>query len=309
VQDLARWGSRLAPLSNWVARSFPARWLNEQVLGLDRRRKPPAWASTTFASRLARRSVPLTANTAYVFNDTFTNYYNPEVGLAGVSVLEGAGVPVALAPNRCCGRPLISQGLLDEARELATVNTVALYPLAEQGGSLVFFEPSCLSAVREDHPSLLRGDLQRQARRVSEAAFLFEEFLERRWASGHTRPPFEPGPAKILLHGHCHQKAMGLLAPARSILSRIPGSTVVDLDAGCCGMAGSFGYLRDHFDVSRAIGERRLLPAARTVDRGSVLVASGVSCRHQVEDFTGTQAVHPAQLLASLLSSPLPEPA
>ena len=309
VQDLARWGSRLAPLSNWAARSFPARWLNEQVLGLDRRRKPPAWASKTFASRLAQRSVRQTPDTTYVFNDTFTNYYNPEVGLAGVRVLEGAGLSVALAPNHCCGRPLISQGLLDEARELAAVNAAALYPLAEQGGSLVFFEPSCLSAVREDLPSLLRGDLQRQARRVSEAAFLFEEFLERHWTSGHARPPFGPGPAKILLHGHCHQKAMGLLAPARSILSRIPGSTVVDLDAGCCGMAGSFGYLRDHFDVSRAIGERRLLPAARTVDRGSVLVASGVSCRHQVEDFTGTRAVHPAQLLASLLSSPLPEPA
>jgi FAD/FMN-containing dehydrogenase/Fe-S oxidoreductase len=309
VHDLARWGSRLAPCSNWVARSLPARWLNEQILGLDRRRKPPAWASKTFASRLAHRSARPGPDATYVFNDTFTNYYNPEVGLAGVEVLESAGISVSLAPNRCCGRPLISQGLLDEARELAAVNAAALYPIAERGGSLVFFEPSCLSAVREDLPSLLRGDLQRQARRVSEAALLFEEFMERRWAVEPSRLGFRPGPATILLHGHCHQKAMGLLPPARSILARIPGSTVVDLDAGCCGMAGSFGYLRDHFDVSRAIGERRLLPAARNAGQDSVLVASGVSCRHQVEDFTGTTALHPAQLLASLLSSQLPEPA
>jgi Fe-S oxidoreductase len=286
---------------------------------LDRRRKPPSWTRKPFATRFVeRRSVSGAAEAAhhrpesvrtYVFNDTFTNYYNPDVGLAGLNVLEHAGLPVGLAPNGCCGRPLISQGLLDEARELAAVNAESLYPLAEQGANFVFFEPSCLSAVREDAPALLRGDLQCKAQRVSEASFLFETFVERRWAAGEISPRLEAGPAKILVHGHCHQKAMGQLAPARALLSRIPGSAVVDLDAGCCGMAGSFGYLRDHFNVSRTIGERRLLPAARNLDRSSVLVASGVSCRHQVEDFTGVKPIHPAQLLSLLLSPHLPEPA
>jgi Fe-S oxidoreductase len=109
------------------------------------------------------------------------------------------------------------------------------------------------------------------------------------------------GPPEILLHGHCHQKSMGLLAPAKALLAKIPGTTVVDLDAGCCGMAGSFGYSHEHFEVSRAIGERKLLPAVRNKKAGTVVVAAGTSCRHQVKDFTGEDAVHPAMLLRSLL--------
>ena len=130
---------------------------------------------------------------------------------------------------------------------------------------------------------------------------LFEEFLEARVRSRAGRLDLAHGPAQILLHGHCHQKAMGRLAPAKALLSRIPGATVVDLDAGCCGMAGSFGYAREHYEVSRAIGERRLLPAARGLGDGRVLVASGTSCRHQVADFTGTRALHAAELIRSLM--------
>ena len=140
-----------------------------------------------------------------------------------------------------------------------------LYPLAERGVPIVFVEPSCLSAIREDVPSLLRGDAQRRALRVADRAVLFEEFLENECQAGRVRLDLGQGPSQIVLHGHCHQKAMGLLAPAKALLGRIPGATVVDLDAGCCGMAGSFGYAREHFEVSRAIGERRLLPAARSL--------------------------------------------
>jgi Fe-S oxidoreductase len=131
---------------------------------------------------------------------------------------------------------------------------------------------------------------------------LFEAFLEETWQEGRGTVSLRTGPSRVLLHGHCHQKAMGLLAPAKALLSRVPGATVVDLDAGCCGMAGSFGYAREHYDVSRAIGERRLLPAARSLGPSDVLVASGVSCRHQVEGLAGARAVHPAELLRSLLS-------
>ena len=215
-----------------------------------------------------------------------------------MELLEAAGIVAGIAPNACCGRPLISQGLLAEAREKAERNTDALYPLASAGKTLVFFEPSCLSAVREDAPSLLRGAARDRALRVAESCVLFEDFLNQK----ADRLRLQQGPSKVLLHGHCHQKAMGLLAPAKSLLGRIPGCTVVDLDAGCCGMAGSFGYVRDHFEVSQKIGERKLLPAARKLEPGSVLVAAGTSCRHQVEDFTGVRALHPAELLRSLVS-------
>ena len=161
----------------------------------------------------------------------------------------------------------------------------------------MFCEPSCLSAVREDAPSLLRGDARKKAEAVAAACLLFEDFAQ----TAVMNLALKSGPAEILLHGHCHQKSMGLLAPARSLLARIPGAVVVDLDAGCCGMAGSFGYAAAHFDVSRAIGERKLLPAVRNKKPGTVVVAAGTSCRHQVKDFTGEHAVHPAVLLRSLL--------
>ena len=236
-----------------------------------------------------------------IFNDTFTNYYSPAIGMAGLEVLELAGFDVDLAPLSCCGRPAISQGLLAAARRQAAFTTDALYPLTERGLPIVFFEPSCLSAIREDVPSLLRGEAQQRARRVADSAVLFEEFLESEWQAATLRLDLHNGPSRILLHGHCHQKAMGRLAPAKSLLGRIPGSTVIDLDAGCCGMAGSFGYTREHFDLSRAIGERRLLPAARDLGADSVLVASGTSCRHQIADFTTARALHPAELVRSLV--------
>ena len=301
VDTVARWGSRLAPLSNVVAQSTPVRWLNERWLGLDRRRTPPAWARPTFARRFAARRRRGNAEpSVLIFNDTFTNYFNPDIGIAGATVLEATGLGVALAPNVCCGRPLISQGLLDEARQRAARNTDLLSPLVTNGGRLVFFEPSCLSAVTEDAPALLRGEPQQRARVVAEASVLFEDLVEQRWKAGKPLP-IAPGPANILLHGHCHQKAMGLLAPSKALLARIPGSSVVELDAGCCGMAGSFGYIRDHFEVSRTIAERRLLPAIRSQRPGTVVVASGVSCRHQIHDLGSSRALHPSELLCSLL--------
>ena len=196
---------------------------------------------------------------------------------------------------------MISKGLLDDARAAAAANADALHDAAARGEPIVFLEPSCLSAVKEDAPALLRGEAQRKARVVAGACLLFEEYLERAWLAGHAALDLTSGPARVLLHGHCHQKAMGLVPPARALLSRIPGATVVDLDAGCCGMAGSFGYAREHYDVSRAIGERKLLPAVRAMTADTVLVAPGTSCREQVRHFTGARALHPAEFLRSVL--------
>jgi FAD/FMN-containing dehydrogenase/Fe-S oxidoreductase len=301
IDRLARWGSRLAPLSNVLAASAPVRWLNERLFELDSRRTPPRWARKTFARQFAAIAGRATPD-VLLFNDTFTNYYDPGIGMAGARVLRSSGLEVGLAPNRCCGRPLISQGLLALARERAADNTDRLARFALNGQRLVFFEPSCLSAVREDAPALLRGDRQRRARDIAARSVLFEEFVEEQWQNGDG-PGLRTGPAEILLHGHCHQKAMGLVPASRALLSRIPGARVVDLDAGCCGMAGSFGYIRDHFEVSRTIGERRLLPAVRRMPADAVVVAGGVSCRHQVADFTGARALHPAELLSSVLEA------
>jgi FAD/FMN-containing dehydrogenase/Fe-S oxidoreductase len=294
VSSLATWGSRLAPLSNWITGSPPVRHLNERLLGVDRRRKLPQFKRRTLRALVTARQGGIDA---LLFADTFTNHYDPGIGLAAMRVMERAGIRTALAPNRCCGRPQISKGLLEQAREMAARNTGALLSDAAAGRPIVFCEPSCLSAVREDAPALLRGESRRRAEEVAAVSVLFEEFIGTRMS----RLPLKAGPRSILLHGHCHQKSMGLVGPARTMLAEIGGTTVVDLDAGCCGMAGSFGYSRDHYEVSRAIGERKLFPAVRNKGEGSVVVAAGTSCRHQIADFTGETALHPAVLLDSLI--------
>lgn len=295
VRGVAKWGSRLAPLSNWMANSAPGRHVNEALLGIDRRRCLPR-----FRRRTLEDLAPRVDDTADVvlFADTFTNYYDPEIGLAALDLLAAAGQRAGLTRHGCCGRPQISKGLLADARALARDNTEALYSHARAGRTILFCEPSCLSAVREDAPSLLRGDERQKADAVAKSCMLFDEFMDT--VAG--RLALKAGPATILFHGHCHQKAMGLMKPAQSLLSRIPGASVIDLDAGCCGMAGSFGYAREHYEVSRAIGERKLFPAVRSAGPDAVIVATGTSCRHQVQEFTGTQAVHPAVLLRSLLT-------
>jgi Fe-S oxidoreductase/FAD/FMN-containing dehydrogenase len=310
VRELSKIGSQFAGLANAVAASGVGRWMNERLFGIDRRRTPPAWVSETFEQRFHRGrarskggpSGPPSPNSAVIlFNDTFTNYNEPENGVAAVAVLDAAGIDARLVPHDCCGRPLISTGQLDAARKLAQRNADALFNAASRGEKILFLEPSCLSAVREDAPALLRGEEQRRAQVVADACLLFEDYLERELAAGRSSLTLKTGPSTIVLHGHCHQKSMGLVPPAKALLSRIPSCTVVDLDSGCCGMAGSFGYSKDHYDVSRQIGERRLLPAARALKPGELLAAAGTSCRHQVEHFAGAHAQHPAVILKSLI--------
>jgi FAD/FMN-containing dehydrogenase/Fe-S oxidoreductase len=288
---LAKLGSQFAPLSGSLANLAPVRWLNQKVTGIDARRPVPRWRRQTLRHLAGARS----GTAALLFADTFTNHYDPEIGLAALELMEKAGVAAGLAPNVCCGRPLISQGLLAEARGLAKENTARLYQAAASGTPLVVCEPSCLSALREDAPDLLRGEEQKRAGVVGRAAVLLEEYLL------GLNLEFRQGPSEIVFHGHCHQKAMGLAAPALALLRKVPGARVTSLDSGCCGMAGSFGYV--NYEISQMIGERRLLPAARKLDAGAVLVAAGTSCRHQVHDLAGATAVHPAVLLRELVKA------
>ena len=300
IHDLSAAASPMARLLNpWLDKPW-VRSLNERLLGLDRRRALPRWATRTLAASWGERPRTADSSSVVLFNDTFTNYYHPEIGMAAATVCDHAGVGVELGPVVCCGRPLISQGLLAQARRGGAKTVERLHPLASAGRRILVLEPSCLSALREDLPALLQGHAQRQARAVADACLLFEEWLEGELTAGTLELAFRAGPRRVLLHGHCHQKSLGLVPPARALLSRIPNTTVVDLDAGCCGMAGSFGYAREHFDVSQQIGERRLLPAARALGPDERLVAAGVSCRHQVHDLAGVEAVHPAELLAGL---------
>lgn len=298
VDRTAAWGSRLAPVSNWLSASRPMRWLNDVMLGLDRRRVPPSFARTSFLDWWRSEANRFEENPRLaLFADTFTTYHEPEIPIAAVELAAAAGWGVTVAPRVCCGRPLISKGFLDAARQQAELTVRALRPLAERGLPIVFCEPGCYSAVRDDHPNLLRGELQQQARRVAEACLTFEQWADRAWAEG--APWSQCPPQRILIHTHCHQRALVGTGPALSLFSHLPACEVTELDAGCCGMAGSFGYEREHYDISQAVGERKLLPAVRAAPVGSTIIASGFSCRHQLAHFTGRTAVHPAVFLHS----------
>ncbi len=292
---IARWGSRLAPLSNWLAGSGPVRRVNEALFGLDRRRPLPAFSGRPFTQswRGGRADGPSAEAKVALFADTFNNFYEPEQLADAVTVLERCGAEVRVAPQVCCGRPLISKGFLDAAARQAAATTSALLPLAEDGVPILFCEPSCYSAVQDDHPRLLRGAAQEDAGKVAAACQLVEE-----WA-GPRMEGTKAGPSKVLVHGHCHQKALVGIQPLQRLLGAIPDCDVTVLDSGCCGLAGLFGY--EHYDVSKSIGERRLLPAARDLGENEALVSPGFSCRQQIKHFTGVQSQSAVSLLAALL--------
>jgi len=304
---LARWGSRWAPFSNWLVQSTPIRWLNQQLLGLDRRRKPPSFSRNTFLQWWNKPSRSGRAESSNgppvaIFADTFTNFYEPQHAMAAVRQAEMLGWQVAVPPRVCCGRPLISKGLLDAARQQAQVTTEALLEFAEQGTPIVFCEPSCYSAVRDDHPHLLRGDAKHKSELVAASCVTFEE-----WAAGALPPraldvSLKNKPSQVLVHGHCHQRSLVGLGPTKQVLSLIPDCQVIELDSGCCGMAGSFGYEQEHYEVSRAIAQRSLIPAISDRQDGTVVVAAGFSCRHQIKHFTGVEPFSPATLLEMVLS-------
>jgi Fe-S oxidoreductase len=230
-----------------------------------------------------------------VFVDTFTDLLEPEIGVAALRYLDAAGARAALAPNVCCGRPDISVGRLDRARRRARENARRLAPLARAGVSIVGLEPSCILTFRDEAPRLLPDDPDVQA--VAAAVFVIEDVLDR-WSV----PSLIPAPAPYVVHPHCHAKALGRRDAVGAVLGAIPDADVQTLDAGCCGMAGSFGYRLERYELSTAIAGDRLLPELARRP-GAIVVASGTSCRTQIRDLAGLEAVHPMQALAARLRS------
>ncbi len=232
-----------------------------------------------------------------LFHDTFMDYNEPQVGIATVELLEAAGYQVALADQVCCGRPMISKGLLEKAREHARTNVARLYPYAQAGVPIIGCEPSCLLTLRDEYPDLLGSP---EARAVAEHTFLLDEFLVKLHRQGQLDLQFKETPGKVLFQGHCHQKALVGSAASLAALRLIPGLQVEEVDAGCCGMAGAFGYEKEHFEISMAIGESRLFPAVRSASEARIAI-TGVSCRNQVQDGTGRRPEHVAEILRAAL--------
>lgn len=297
IATLGRLGSATAPLSNWLASSPLGRWAVGR-LGIHPRRPLPPFARPTFTAWFRRHTPAPQAGRkgeVVLFHDTFMDYHYPSVGRAAVALLERAGYRVLLAPKVCCGRPLISKGMLERAREHARRNVEALFPYAQKGIPIVGCEPSCLLTLRDEYPDLLAGD--ERVRTVAQQAVLLDTFLVRLAEGGNLDIPWTPFPKKVLVHAHCHQKALVGYEATMKALRLVPQAQVEFVDAGCCGMAGAFGFEREHYDISLKIGERRLFPAVRS-NAGAQVVITGVSCRQQIEHGTGVRPLHLAEFLA-----------
>ncbi len=301
IEQLNRLGCAFAPMSNWVARSALARWFFDHVLGIHRNRQLPPFASQTFDRWFVGRNGARAAarqGSVVLFNDCYMTYNYPNIGKAAVKVLEAAGFEVILAERKCCGRPMISKGLLRDAKAHAAYNVDRLSQYAAKGIPIVGCEPSCILIFRDEYPDLVDDP---RAGALAKSTFMIEEFLVGLHQRGALNLPFTDGAKSFLLHGHCHQKALIGSAPSLQALRLLPGAKVEEVDSGCCGMAGSFGYEKEHYDLSIAIGNRRLFPAVRAKGPEWEIVAAGVSCRQQIPHGTGRRARHLIEVLADAL--------
>jgi FAD/FMN-containing dehydrogenase/Fe-S oxidoreductase len=303
IRTINRLGSLMPVAANWLSTWRPARWLLSRALGVSPRRSLPLFARALpkgFADEPEPALSP-EAPVVALFGDCFTMYNEPGIGLAARRVLGAFGYRVMLADAGCCGRAMISMGLLEDAIRTADKTLDRLGPsIADpRVRAVLFLEPSCLSAVKDDWMSLKLGATPAIRRRLAEKSWLFEEFLDREWRRHPRRMELAPsGP--VVLHAHCHQKALWGAESSAALLRRTAGGSVTVLDSGCCGMAGSFGYMAGTHGLSMRIGELALFPAVRAAP-DAVIVAPGTSCRHQIKDGTGTRAVHPAELLDRLI--------
>jgi FAD/FMN-containing dehydrogenase/Fe-S oxidoreductase len=293
----ARW-PRLANLRNDAPRL--RRW-SERYAGISAQRDLPRWRKDAWrehAPMLGPKEGPSVA----FFADTFSRYFEPENIAAALDVLVATGasvhLPKPVGDDRrplCCGRTFLAVGLVDEARREAERCVAALAPLVARGVPVIGIEPSCMLGFRDEIPALVGGE---DARALPPSTLLLEEYLARAAASGTLKLPLKPLARRALLHGHCHQKSFGAMGAVETTLKLVPELAVEPIESSCCGMAGSFGYGAKTIDVSLKMGELSLFPAVRKAADNDIIVADGTSCRQQIRDGTGRDALHVARVLA-----------
>jgi FAD/FMN-containing dehydrogenase/Fe-S oxidoreductase len=298
VATVNRIGSALAPVSNWLGKIPPLRWIMGLLSGIDRRRSLPQFYRRHFRRWFGRHQEHPQAGSrgdVVLLDDCLTSYCEPQINQSAVELLEQAGYRVHRAGLWCCGRPMISKGLLEPAKRLVRRNVTTLLEFVSKGWPILGVEPSCLLTLVDEYPDLFPSEATELVKRNS---FLLDGWIADRAARGEFPMRLTPLPQTALVHGHCQQKALVGMSGTQRALQLIPDLQVKTVDSGCCGMAGAFGY--DHYDVSQQIGQRVLFPAVEEHRQGPV-IAPGFSCRHQIEDGTEQHAMHPIELLAKQL--------
>ncbi|MEP2943396.1 MAG: FAD-linked oxidase C-terminal domain-containing protein [Hyphomicrobiales bacterium] len=297
----APYASKVATLMNLRDKIPGLAKLLESTTGFTAKRRLPKWHNKAFRDE---EVVPNDNPQAVLFADTFNRYFEPENLRATINVLKAGNIAFDIArPAKgerplCCGRTLLSVGRIEEARKEAKRLIDTLLPFAKKGVPIIGLEPSCLLSLRDELPALLPGE---DAALVAEYAKMLEEFIADKSEAGTIKLPLDAPAKKIMLHGHCHQKAMGVVSDIEKTLALLPETQVELVETSCCGMAGSFGYANETHDISMQMGELDLLPAVRAADFDTIVVADGTSCRHQIVDGTGRNAIHVARVIEMAL--------
>ena len=275
--------------------------LSRPLLGFASKRSIPEMANQTLRSWFDKKFRSLQRQpkkTVYFFFDEFTNHLDVRIGKKAIMLLDRMGYEVRATNHAISGRTYLSKGMLEEAKELARENVQLFHFLLKKDTCLVGIEPSAILTFRDEYPDLLRGEEKEQALKVAEKTFTIEEFLARELDAGNlSSSDFPRAGQKILVHGHCHQKVLSSMTPTMKVLKAAENFKVRMIPSGCCGMAGSFGYEKEHFEVSMKIGELVLFPKIREVEEDTIILASGTSCRHQILDGTGKVARHIVEIL------------
>ncbi len=305
VGQLSQRYSCFAILQNWLTRSRLTSGLVKRFLGIHPHRSIPEIHRQSLQSWLnTRQPHPHAGSTGsvFLFADEFTNHLDKPVGIDAIELLEALGYRVTIPDHQESGRAAISKGLLDQAKRYAESNVKALSPIVKAEQPLIGIEPSAILTFRDEYPELVGDELLESAQSLSGNCLTLDEFLSNEVRAGRITPDrFHDRQQQIWLHGHCHQKALSKLQATVDLLQLPVNYSVQTINSGCCGMAGSFGYEREHYELSMSIGELVLFKAVRGLDEEAVVAAPGTSCRHQVYDGTGRQALHPATILRRAL--------
>ena len=276
----------------------------KQSTGFTTKRNLPLMHKITFAKWMKKHGQKgdYKNGKVYLYNDEFLNYYDVEIGQTAVKLLNRLGYQVEIPEIGISGRTYMSKGMLKEARKIAEKNTQAFAKSIPENTVLIGIEPSAILSFRDEYPDLCRGDLKTKAKAFAQRSVLIEEFLAKELEEGRITPQsFTDKEERVRMHGHCFQKALSSLVPLKKILSMPQNYTVLNIPSGCCGMAGSFGYEKEHYDISMKIGELVLFPTIRSEKEATLLSASGTSCRHQIADGTGRKAKHAVEILFDAL--------
>ena len=277
----------------------------KKILGVAQKRSIPKLAKKTLRSWYSKNSVRFENTIAsksklYLFVDEFTNYYDVQIGIDTIELLSKLGYQITIVDHEESGRSFLSKGFLDEAKDIVNTNISIFKELIDSETPLVGIEPSAILSFRDEYIRL--ADNKEAAKEIAKNTFTIEEFIKNEVLDGIIRKDvFTNRSMVVKIHGHCHQKALSSVEPTFFILNLPKNYSVSILNTGCCGMAGSFGYEKEHYDVSMQVGEGTLFPKIRNLDRSTIIAAPGTSCRHQVFDGTKRIAKHPVSILRRAL--------